>query len=1001
MQDAIKGLGALVIAALLAACGGGTSPTAQQNATTSKTLATTIALLNAQGASVTRVDEDQRLTARVTVVETTTTTSDGRVISTATVPAVNATVALTATGGTLAPASALTNSSGVAEFGLTAGAVAGAYALTANVTLAGASPGTASLSYMVERTLQPAITLVLSDAEGRPVSEAAPGDRLQVQVLAQKVRVDATGVAEQYEPAVNVVVQLSADEGQFSPSEGRVLTDAAGRASVVLIPGLRAGDLNVSATGTIEGKSTTGTASVFVRVPRVDLGSGAPFVAGRLSFDPPEIEAGGRATVLGRFVTEAGTDFDQPITVTLTSACSDAGAATLISPVLAAGARLNSSYTAGAGCTGQDTVTATADIPGQLAPVTAQGTIVVRPPRPRGVLFVEAEPTVIALRGRGTVQAPERSNVTFRVVSAAGIPVPNEPVTFALTTTAGGLRLLSNAGTTDINGDVVATVEAGNAAVAFAVIATVPATGESVQSTQLVVSTGGADQDSFSLSVETFNIEGWNFDGETTTITLRAADRFNNPAPDGTRLLFTVEGGSVEPVCETSGGACSVTLTSQAPRPTNGRVSLLVRTQGSESFTDLNGNGAFDAGEPFQDLPEAFRDDDEDGVFDSGELFVDLNSNGRHDPGNSIFDGAPCNSGCGGSVDVRRNAVIVFSTSSADIGFSPSSLTVDELSPRTVLVLISDLNGNLPPAGSTVEVTSDNGEIVGDSSFAIGNATARGPVAFPVSVIGDGTASSGRLNVAVTTPNGVVTLDQMALNDISVCDAATLPLPPGCDDGDTDIGVIQLTPPTIAPTPGTTSETNVVIRLLSSETPPRAFVGITPQVTCSPGAAVGLAPSLTGTVQPTDSTGATTARISIVAAANASGEAGCTVRAGTIEATVRILGAPPPPPAGSLVVQPSSVAVTGTNGTRTVALQTTVFNTATPAAPLAGATVTARCQTVNATDYTLTPQTGPFVTNAAGQVDVLVDIITGAAPAGQGSCELSVGAARVVVPFSP
>ncbi len=54
-----------------------------------------------------------------------------------------------------------------------------------------------------------------------------------------------------------------------------------------------------------------------------------------------------------------------------------------------------------------------------------------------------------------------------------------------------------------------------------------------------------------------------------------------------------------------------------------GRSTILAFAQGEESFTDTNGNGLYDFGEPFDDLTEAFLDVNEDGVFgdaDSGGL---------------------------------------------------------------------------------------------------------------------------------------------------------------------------------------------------------------------------------------------------------------------------------------------------------------------------------------------------------------------------------------------
>jgi len=148
----------------------------------------------------------------------------------------------------------------------------------------------------------------------------------------------------------------------------------------------------------------------------------------------------------------------------------------------------------------------------------------------------------------------------------------------------------------------------------------------STQSSQLTVTTGIPTDNSFSLALECFNIEGWQYDGEITGVTARLGDRFQNPVPNGTAITFTAEGGNIESQCTTQtnaseGGVCSVSFRSSNPRPADGRVTILAKAIGEESFVDANGNGAFDDGETFSDIPEPFRDDNEDGAYQAGEDF--------------------------------------------------------------------------------------------------------------------------------------------------------------------------------------------------------------------------------------------------------------------------------------------------------------------------------------------------------------------------------------------
>jgi len=72
-----------------------------------------------------------------------------------------------------------------------------------------------------------------------------------------------------------------------------------------------------------------------------------------------------------------------------------------------------------------------------------------------------------------------------------------------------------------------------------------------------------------------------------------------------------------------------------------GRASVLAFAQGEESFTDTNGNGLYDEGEPFIDLTEAFVDHNEDAVFGNGDPDVDDSSNNEPENWNCYGPAAP------------------------------------------------------------------------------------------------------------------------------------------------------------------------------------------------------------------------------------------------------------------------------------------------------------------------------------------------------------------------
>jgi hypothetical protein len=139
------------------------------------------------------------------------------------------------------------------------------------------------------------------------------------------------------------------------------------------------------------------------------------------------------------------------------------------------------------------------------------------------------------------------------------------------------------------------------------------------------VSSGVPSQRSMSLSVEKYALN-WSVDGDTTTITARITDTAGNPVPNGTPVQFSTEGGQVQTSCALTGvmqgtttiSACSVNFATQNLRPLNGLITVLAWLEGQEAFIDLNGNGAYDSGEPFYDTGRLFRDDNTNAAYDAG-----------------------------------------------------------------------------------------------------------------------------------------------------------------------------------------------------------------------------------------------------------------------------------------------------------------------------------------------------------------------------------------------
>ncbi|WP_420426489.1 Ig-like domain-containing protein [Algiphilus sp.] len=357
-------------------------------------------------------------------------------------------------------------------------------------------------------------------------------------------------------------VDFAATSGALQVVSGT--TDTQGRASAILTtggdPSLR--EITVlAASGGVEQTVTIPVVAPNRPTPpefRLGVTRDGTFEAGVIGIGQTPLSAGGSSGLNLNLVDIANNNqpFDGTAEVQFTSACIGDGLAAVVpNPAPLNSGSVSVSYRA-QGCSGDDAITARIQVNGES--LQANGIINVEPAELGSITFVDADPDFVGLQGSGR---PTTSRVTFRVEDVSGGPVVGETVQFSLNTSVGGISITPPQGTTDGNGEVQTTVSAGTVATTVRVTATVTRDGETIrsQSDQLVVSTNIPDNDSFSVAVECFNIEGWRRDGATTGITIRAADRFNNPVPDGTAISLTTEGGSVQPGCQTTEGSrCDV-----------------------------------------------------------------------------------------------------------------------------------------------------------------------------------------------------------------------------------------------------------------------------------------------------------------------------------------------------------------------------------------------------------------------------------------------------------
>jgi hypothetical protein len=622
------------------------------------------------------------------------------------------------------------------------------------------------------------LQLSMTDASGSAQTSVSPTQSATLRALLK----DSNGAAM---PGAAVTFTTTDATGIFVPSSGTALSDSGGMAQVGLPAGTQAGAFTVSGNATVGGKAATSSVSYTVAFPTLALSA--------LSVTPQPLSAGGNASI-SVTVLNGTAAYALPLAVAFSSPCTAAGKAVIGSPVLTQNGLATASYT-DKGCGVADAVTASVALGG--ASVSKTGIVTVLPAKAGSIKFVSANTASIALKGTGGVGRQEFSTLTFQVFDTTGNPVAGKQVDFVFAdvppasntaSTVGGLSLNPTSATSAADGTVTTMVAAGTIPTSVRVVASIQGATPMVTtlSNLLVISTGVPDQQHFSLATEIGNCEGWNFDQTCSTVTATLGDHFGNPAPNGTVVNFTTEGGVIDASCVIADSAtCSVPLRASSPRPSNGRVTVLAYVLGEEGFFDDNGNNVCDncdntAGSEFlskydmkQDI---FRDDNENGVWSAGEPCIGPNTNGScSTPGDGKYNGVLRNpqGTTSQTVYVSGPLVQLFSGSHANFTFNPAALICPVGGTADVLVTVRDDNGNLMPAKTVIDLEVVFGAYVGTvipNKFTVPNVVlAVGePLLVPsykatVKCFG----GNGTFSATATTPNFVKTVGSAPVTEVA------------------------------------------------------------------------------------------------------------------------------------------------------------------------------------------------------------------------------------------
>ena len=190
------------------------------------------------------------------------------------------------------------------------------------------------------------------------------------------------------------------------------------------------------------------------------------------------------------------------------------------------------------------------------------------------VTALAVTPSSLGVRGSGRQEA---AVVTFEVRDAAGLPVADgEEVAFSLAPTGAGT--LSSAKATTVGGRVSVTLKSDT----LAAPVRVTATARGIAGAASVPILGGPpDRAHFSLAAERLNLPGGVTSGLMDRITAFVFDRFSNPVPTGTSVLFSTTAGGIEGAASTDAqGRASVNLITAEPLPKDGIAGVTARVVG-------------------------------------------------------------------------------------------------------------------------------------------------------------------------------------------------------------------------------------------------------------------------------------------------------------------------------------------------------------------------------------------------------------------------------------
>ncbi|MBB3107096.1 hypothetical protein FHS24_001613 [Psychrobacter luti] len=402
----------------------------------------------------------------------------------------------------------------------------------------------------------------------------------------------------------------------FGTTNGAVLTNAEGVATTSVVPlsPNDTGSYSLSATAKYEDMTDT-TADYNYSLQAVDIS------LINLKTGETLLESGASTVVTLQTKDISTGQFQNDVTVNFSATCGSFDPASVVSSnqgnVTATYKAIDSN---GNLCEDKQIITA----------VTANNTsstqsieVNIKAIKASNIIYTTSESVVLGAKDSGSSSSGQ---IEFTVYSN-GVPAANQEVILDLVKAPIDFNFISQGNRdskplkSNSSGKVTVNLYPGNIPGPVEIQATLKSDMTiSASAKNIAVATGRPTQKGITLALEKNVLADNAID--TSGVSVYLTDRQGNFVPDGTVVSFIAEGGTITPNCATTQGNCSVTFTSQNPRPANGRVSVIAYVEGDKAYSDLNGDNVYTAGidSLLDNIGNFFRDDNEDLKYNPGEF---------------------------------------------------------------------------------------------------------------------------------------------------------------------------------------------------------------------------------------------------------------------------------------------------------------------------------------------------------------------------------------------